>query len=225
MGDRPIMFSGPMVRAILDGTKAQTRRVIEPFEAVPHPFSGREAAPNLVTVRVPARHGGFIAGPTFRLRYAPRDRLWVREAWRTLHTSDCLAPRHLAEDPSKVTFEADPHRRNPLWAFGRLRPSMFMPRWASRLTLIVADVRVQRLQDISEADAIAEGCPARNDEELAGMDASGWFCSLWDDLNAKRGYGWDANPWVCAITFEAHRCNIDQMPEIGTPRKETSHDH
>ncbi|MFD2815181.1 hypothetical protein ACFSYD_13550 [Paracoccus aerius] len=179
----------------------------------------------MVMVPVPARLGGMMPGPTFRLPYAPGDRLWVREAWRTLHTNDCLAPRHLAADPSKVTFEADPENRNPLWAFGRLRPSMFMPRWASRLTLIVTDVQVQRLHEMTNLDARAEGVVRNNVVDtrvplplwsVRGTDAGGphphdAFAALWDSLNADRGFGWDANPWVCAVTFTVRKSNIDQL--------------
>jgi hypothetical protein len=105
------------------------------------------------------------------------------------------------------------------------RPTIFMPRWASRLTLIVTDVRVQRLQDISEGDARAEGVEHRTVTKLNGSDPQKWwfghengrataksaFRDLWDSLNAKRSYGWDANPWVCAVTFTAHQRNIDHL--------------
>lgn len=199
MTDRPILFSGPMVRALMEGRKTQTRRVFVP----PPPFDFFDD----ISVE--------LAAGVITPKYAPGDRLWVREAWRTLHTSDCLAPRHLAEDPSKVTFEADSHRRNPLWAFGKLRPSMFMPRWASRLTLIVTDVRLQRLQDISDGDAVAEGCPGHNSGWLDDCSPREEFQDLWNGLNAKRA-PWVSDPWVVAITFVPHLCNIDKT--------ETSHD-
>ena len=87
-----------------------------------------------------------------------------------------------------------------------------MPRWASRLTLTVTDVRVQRVQDISEGDIAAEGIArgfsgGPHGEEGLYED----FADLWDSLNAPRGYGWDANPWVAAYTFTVQRQNIDQM--------------
>lgn len=114
------------------------------------------------------------------------------------------------------------------------RPSTHMPRWASRLTLTVTDVRVQRLQDISDADAIAEGVTRCTwAEDMAGDGRTEWhvpectpgeypgctnshptprgpFMELWDQINGTGA--WQANPWVCATTFEVHRCNIDQMP-------------
>ncbi len=231
MADRPILFSGPMVRAILDGRKTQTRRVIEPYENAPHPFSGAKAAPNLVTVAVPARLGGFTPGPTFCTRYAPGDRLWVRETFVTGFNIDDELGRpvgdrkvwYRATDSGLTWFDPDTETTldNPPW-----KPSVHMPRWASRLTLIVTDVRVQRLRDISEADALAEGVESRFIRPVPGDgSAQTWwfgtadgrltpiaaFRDLWDSLNAARGYGWDRNPWVCAVTFEAHQRNIDQM--------------
>lgn len=96
-----------------------------------------------------------------------------------------------------------------------------MPRWASRITLEVTDVRVQRVQDISEEDARAEGMPepylGDNDpphEEMATMiDRRRQFRNLWNTLNAKRGFGWDGNPWVVALTCTVHACNVDRMAE------------
>lgn len=215
MTARPILFSGPMVRAILDDRKTQTRRVLrlQPGELDKVLQLGDGSW------HVTDSQGGHMSPLT--IRFAPGDRLYVREAWRTLHKSDCLAPRNLAVDPSKITFEADPEHRNPLWAFGRYRPGMHMPRWVSRLTLVVSDVRVQRLQEITEDDARAEGiadggCLTCGESEPCGCadpnpDAVDSFANLWNSLNEKRGYGWITNPWVVAITFDAQECNIDQM--------------
>ncbi len=139
---------------------------------------------------------------------------WVRETWAAGACANGLAPKFLhpgfwRRDNGGLWFAADGAAPlHPVTPKGPNRTSIHMPRWASRLTLHVTDVRVQRLQDISEADAVAEGCPARNDEELAGMEASGWFCSLWDDLYAKRA-PWASNPWVVAITFLPALGNID----------------
>ncbi|RFC65033.1 hypothetical protein DYI37_03980 [Fulvimarina endophytica] len=93
---------------------------------------------------------------------------------------------------------------------------MFMPRWVSRLTLVVTEVRVEHLQDISEDDARAEGMAVTwsgNMAEGPSKFADENFAELWDSLNAKRGYGWDTNPWVVAITFTVHQSNIDAMTE------------
>lgn len=229
MADLPILFSAPMVRALIreieqPGTgKTQTRRIIKPQGT----RVWEEQSPSgLVVWMTNVRHE---FGPTQMVgpRFRPGDRLWVREAWRTLHKWDDLAPRHLADDISKITYEADPERRNPLWCFGKLRPGMFMPRWASRLTLYVTDVRVQRLQDISEADAWSEGCMRGHADDIGGHfpaeepdpsgigwrgwdDARDWYADLWDNINGPGA--WDANPWVSVTTFAVRLGNIDSLP-------------
>ena len=208
MADRPIIMSGPMVRATLAGRKTQTRRVLKPQ---PHPEwrvrqSPMEDAPSL---------------PDYRLPYAPGDRLWVRETWAqwpldNINAEPKRARIYRATDSepsiagvSKSLQDWWDHKfpwRNPL----------FMPRWASRLTLTVTDVRVQRVQDISEYDAEAEGAePMLMDDDGSfflfpdgGRHRTG-FSGLWDHLNAKRGFGWIANPWVVALTFSAEQRNID----------------
>jgi hypothetical protein len=203
MADRPILFSGPMVRALLEGRKTQTRRVIPAkLEEAYYDYAEwcSNVSPGIPTSRQWEREF-FLE----RCRFAPGDVLWVREAWRNLQKWDCLAPRHLAEDRSKITYEADVEHRNPLWAFGKLRPSMFMPRWASRLTLIVESVKVERLQDISRGDAVLEGCPFAN--MAAGPDPRAWFQELWGSINGADS--WKANPWVAAISFRVGCGNID----------------
>ena len=108
-------------------------------------------------------------------------------------------------------FHADPdHGWQDYW--GNWKPSIHMPRWASRMTLTVTDVRVQRLQQISGADSIDEGV-----KPVIGQNAKsgkGVFRDLWDSLNADRGFGWETNPWVAAYTFTVHHENIDR---IGDP--------
>lgn len=113
-----------------------------------------------------------------------------------------------------------PPRNTP--PFTLWKSPLFMPRWASRLTLEVTDVRVQRVQEISEEDAVAEGLPPYEYGTCPYVPTSGEktaathrFRELWDSLNAKRGYGWDENPWVVAVTFRPHHCNIDQMEGHG----------
>ena len=92
-----------------------------------------------------------------------------------------------------------------------------MPKWASRLTLEITDVRVERVQDISLSDAQAEGGPPegtaidRVSQQFGYLDfPRSWFAQLWDTINAKRGFGWDVNPWVWALTFIVHHCNVDE---------------
>jgi hypothetical protein len=148
---RPILFSAPMVRALLDGSKTQTRRAVKARAdwamgkrciLQPHELAGE------------VNQGDYSNCPYGK----PGDRLWVREAWRTSKVADELKP-------SQLVFGGC----NPIWHeaqnevpfhpsdFGKLRPSIFMPRWASRITLEITGVRVERLQAINEVDAIAEG--------------------------------------------------------------------
>jgi hypothetical protein len=209
MTDRPILFSGPMVYAILEGRKTQTRRVLKP-----QPRLGQSAhlySTSQVDWQVRGKYGTVLSSE--RLPYTTGDRLWVREAWRTDVTYDWTKPSDLAAD-SPIIFEAD-GARNSNWRpapmadhAGKLRPSMFMPRWASRITLEVTAVKVERLQDIEFQDVISEGCEVRQ-FWLFGADNAGRkriaqsvFADLWDSINGSRpGSDWEANPWVAAIEF------------------------
>lgn len=192
MAEKPILFSGPMVRAILDGRKTQTRRALKP-----QPDDVETAHAMLDTAR-----------------WKPGDTLWVRETF-------FVASRHAYSLPKTINpndadeaayYRADFDRSgSPLW-----RSSIHMPRWASRITLRVTDARVQRLQDISEADAKAEGIEeidsdfaeiCKNIEDSGypndlpkGSALVAFFAHLWDSINGAGS--WDANPWVAAITFE-----------------------
>jgi hypothetical protein len=194
-----------MVRALLDGRKTQTRRVLKnqpETEAMAHP--------------VYQEHFSALHVP-----YAPGDRLWVREAWRTNAMWDRFAPSALTEVSRQsgrvsVLFEAGGALPGSVEASdaGRYRHARFMPRWASRLTLAVTDVRVERLQEISEADAIAEGAPRlwMDDEDKfheGGPLASHrcGFMGLWDHINGPGA--WEANPWILAVTFVVRKGNID----------------
>lgn len=213
MTDRPILFSGPMVRALLDGRKTQTRRV------------ATHATPGMHLDRVGPTGWQFTGeGGLPRISYTPRyavgDRLYVREAWRSAAPLDDTAPRDMGELlVPPLRYEADGETVNwKEWRghdAGRFRQGMHMPRWASRLTLIVKDVRVQRLQEISEADAWAEGvenCGEADGGRAIPGHGRDLFQSLWDSLNAERGFGWNANPWVAAYSFTVHRGNIDELP-------------
>lgn len=236
MTDRPILFSGPMVCALLAGTKTQTRRVVH-FDGIEKIAQFTPVATDNTTGRrvfeMKDRQGKLLTRPAgkglcdyqFQPRYAAGDRLYVREAWHAARSLDSTRPRDIPRD-SDIEHAATARGYAEIGLKGKLRPSMFLPRWASRLTLIVTDVRVQRLQDISEADAIAEGIarsPHANEDQWidypAGSSAAGWtdprdsFRTLWDSLNAERGFGWDANPWVTATTFEVIKQNIDQIAE------------
>lgn len=227
MTDRPILFSGPMICALLEGRKTQTRRVLQ----VPAPFDTSDD----ISVEIAT---GFIE-PQFRRG----DQLWVKEGWnafafsedgeeawptKTIPTADEMA--EIRKAAYRVDVQAvyrESHRARQWFADQKWRPSIHMPRWASRLTLTVTDVRVQRLQDISEADAIAEGCRPYfdhdNPSEYAGPNGTVHqmaplrgplddFHRLWESLNARRA-PWASNPWVCAVSFAVHKCNIDRVGE------------
>jgi hypothetical protein len=143
--------------------------------------------------------------------------LWVRERCLTIAGGTYRGVRYIADgaDTGDWNRASDGGR----WDV-KSRPSIHMPRWASRLTLAVTDVRVQRLKDISEEDAMAEGLVAVTAPNghvtyqipglLGGQTPRRAYALLWDLINAKRGYGWDANPWVVALTFTTERRNIDQ---------------
>ena len=188
--ERPIIFSGPMVKAILEGRKTQTRRVITPLpERDPFPcqyvYSCKE-------IKCP-----FAA-----------DRLWVRETWAP-HDDSALAN----EEREYVYYRADDEKKYE--TDGAWRPSIFMPRWASRINLGVLQIRAERLQEISEADAIAEGLTQWSDpprvtqihygetiSDVWETDPRKAYARLWDTINAKRGYSWESNPWVWVIEFK-----------------------
>lgn len=221
MTDRPILFSAMMVRAIIEGRKTQTRRVLKPqpserfVDALKYSRSGMAAS---------------------LVRWNAGDRLWVREAWRTFVSLDDVAPRDLltpargagvafeagggmsvAKDRGRANIDFDLQvPRDPPNAWGRLRAAMHMPRWASRLTLIVEDVRVHRLQEINEVDAEAEGAPP----VLVPPDGGGaphveGFRDLWDSINGSRqGCSWQDTPFVAAITFRAIKANIDSAEVV-----------
>jgi hypothetical protein len=173
MKERPILFSGEMIRAILEGRKTQTRRVLKPemFACDPRPVH-------------PCPYG------------QPGDRLWVRETISQHNYCGfplALIPQVNAARMRVWSYAADAVDEGTVT---RNRPSIHMPRWASRLTLEIAKVRVERVQEISEADAIAEGCTT------AGWGARQGYRNLWDTINGKRGFGWDANPWVWIVDFK-----------------------
>jgi hypothetical protein len=203
----PILFSGPMIRAILDGRKTQTRRVVKP-----QPPDGIDNVGDGETFC------DFESGKTWRSPYGyDGDRLWVRETWRSWRWNDRVKPREFAErwgddDPQLyIGYDADNDvTRDGLTMDGKTRVSIHMPRWASRITLELTDVRVERLQEISDDDAKAEGVEPnlwadlnpdgtpRAGESIAHRAA---FHELWDSINGKRGFGWTANPWVWVIEF------------------------
>lgn len=211
MKERPIIFSGAMVVAILNGTKTQTRRVIRSPHAQEADCWSKQSIDGVWESGIfgeggPVAHGEFVRCPYG----VPGDRLWVKETWRTMERdSDMLDGVLFAADGSFVAIHNSEAASN-LWCDaydnGRhghgWRPSIFMPRWASRITIEVVSVRVQRLQEISDADAVAEGVVSnRGDGETwyAGK-ARAIFEHGWDWINCDRA-PWASNPWVWCITF------------------------
>jgi hypothetical protein len=179
MSERPILFNGEMVRAILDGRKTQTRRVVK----LNH--SGRVKQPGSARNWHLDDPDAVLACPYGM----PGDRLWVREAFWT--------------DGDEVIYRADPGAEKELdSAFTGLnwKPSIHMPRWASRINLEVTAVCVERLQDISRGDAMQEGCPFPNMQ--MGPDPREWFSDLWESINGPCGFGWDVNPLVWVVEFQ-----------------------
>lgn len=202
-----------MVEAILSGKKAQTRRVMKP-----QPRFTNLGLPELVQpqwrwykagldYRIPEREKQSPAYFIFdKCPYGKvGDRLWVREAWSTWKSRDRMPGRDLPEDRSAISYtstdERFPHS-------GRCRHARFMPRWASRITLEITSVRIERLQDITPADAAAEGCPFRPDNTWTEADMVSWYGNLWDVINGRGS--WCANPWIWVIEFK---------PDVPTKQK------
>lgn len=188
--ERPIIFSGPMVRAILDGRKTQTRRVV-----LPQPSSGVRRSP-FVPSGLEDGHGREM-----RPRYYVGDRVWVRETF-TLAVNPDDSPSEGEDAEPHAIYRADWDDRKgwPVVTDGsefQWSPSIHMPRWASRLTLEITGVRVERLQAITTHDIGAEGINLSNNHQGARNE----YRQLWDALNAKRGYSWDSNPWVWVLSF------------------------
>jgi hypothetical protein len=197
VSERPILFSGPMVRAILDGRKTQTRRVINP-QPIRDPYPCHYVRSGYALEGLPNERGvkgcscKEIKFPFAAAKPNGRDLLWVRETFADSGPSDnrhIVYKADVSVEPERVPFG------------GNWRPSIFMPRYFSRLTLEITNIRVERLQEISEVDAIAEGvqCDPTFPAALTNRTA---FGKGWDTLNAKRGYSWDSNPWVWVIEFD-----------------------
>lgn len=198
---KPIIFSGDSVRGILDGRKTMTRRVVKPQGAERADYSERTGAVYLRgdrgghAYRVPCPYG------------KPGDRLWVRENGWERPVRDSKMMREGADTWERYYYDADGYTdldRDQFkeWGFKR-RPSIRMPRWASRITLEITGVRVEKLQEISEEDARAEGFCSSG---TLGRDWSSCvdnFAAAWESLNGKR-HPWASNCWVWVIEFRRH---------------------
>ena len=209
MKERPILFSAPMVRAIIDGRKTQTRRIVKPqpewaegawYWRHPRYNNGlgvhyfhtdaESAAEKMATV---CPYG------------VPGDRLWVRETWFDNMASD---DGDEARTPARCVYRANGEFIDQFpeeYMDGKWTPSIHMPRWASRITLEVVEVRVERLQDITEHDAEREGAAtcdhfadAKRGHPLQPHKTS--FAWLWNKINGRDS--WIANPWVWVVVFK-----------------------
>jgi hypothetical protein len=203
--EHPILFSAPMVRAILEGRKTQTRRVVKPqpplhfrhcwYDAPKYGFALKDA---------------MLCDSWFKVKcpYGYRNhKLWVRE---TFSLAQVVTP--LGANANYIAYRAT-YNDTDAPMLGVWKPSIFMPRWVSRITLEVTNIRVERLQDISEEDAMAEGLTwwiAQNGKVHYGeFIADVWetkaaraYARLWDTINAKRGYSWESNPFVWVVEFK-----------------------
>lgn len=227
--EKPILFSDPMVRAILEGRKTQTRRIVKPqlVWKERHGLCGDGWHWKTPAVQLDAwDEKDLSAAMKEHCPYGqPGDRLWVRETF-CIESSDEYSIDECVEAKDGRPFKPEtdeecwqvPHYRATepnVWITSdddtegaeertRWKPSIHMPRWASRITLEVTGVRVQRLNLISNEDAIAEGidCVWRGDNGPQEFDQVPHFKKLWDSINAARGFGWDTNPFVWVITFK-----------------------
>ncbi len=206
MKEHPILFNSEMVRAILDGRKTQTRKIVKINPL--HHFNQTGCKVYIEDAR--GRVHGEISG--LKCPYGvPGDRLWVRETWATFKFLDNKKPSkiHQGIPQPKIWYIADNDSwdaRNPSAApsncIGKIRPSIFMPKWACRLWLEVTAVRVERVQDISEGDALAEGITTGGSAMGHKFTAKEYFAGLWDSIYAKRGYSWESNPWAWVTEFK-----------------------
>lgn len=206
MKETAISFNAPMVRAACDETKTQTRRIINP-----QPFSGRSdddirallikrgalgVDESLAALVNGAMNAGFIdvACPYGRAG----DRLWVREEWA--HDASSIEQCRAAHEDAMGGAGYGPYYRATECAPETLSwlPANTMPRWASRITLEITAVRVERLQDISRGDCMAEGCPFQNMAQKT--DPKKWYATLWDSIYGDGA--WSENPWVWVVEFK-----------------------
>lgn len=200
MKEKPILFSGPMIRSLLAGTKTVTRRVVKP-----ETYGGESG----LQFEFPGWHGS-LGAKRFADEYCNfgkvGDRLWVRETWQQVYpvrNGQWHTASNVKEGFGKILYAADTDRDEP----PKWRPSIFMPRWASRITLEIVGVRCERLQEITEAEAQQEGLSPTMlsvDEMLtnhAAYSTVASFRELWDGLNGKK-FPWQSNPWVFVISFK-----------------------
>jgi hypothetical protein len=201
MKERPILFARSMVRALIAGWKIQTRRVVKRQpQDMPHGVHTLER--NSVSPTGFAWNNGWVEKCPYGM---PGDKLWVRETWRPY-----IHPEFL----DTIQFKADMAWKKPVgldentgfrfssWCDTepkKWRPSIHMPRWASRINLHIDDIGVQHIQDISNADALDEGVSSEGQDDH--REPRQHFAALWNSINESRGFGWKTNPLVWVIKF------------------------
>ncbi len=209
MKDKPIIFSTPMVQAIIEGRKSMTRRVMKPAKRNREGYKqgnglwidgyGTEARPN-------EHIKDYSVSPVWQRKdyyikdfapYKPGDILWVRETW---------CERLGVVDKGLYIYKAHVEPQDEIHQYAldqnKWRPSIFMPREAARLFLRVTNVRVERLQDITEEQAVKEGAKAYGPNNCSGTSARIAFAEIWDRTTRDNSYEWRKNPWVWVIEFE-----------------------
>ena len=198
MTERPILFSAPMVRALLDGSKTQTRRVMKIQPTHFNPVGVPRLAQSVGNSDV-------IACPYGQ----PGDQLWVKEThWRDDEDGAIL---YAANSVDLAVVDQNKHETgSPRYNW---KPSIFMRREYSRITLEVVSARVERLNDISRGDAMAEGCPFPN--MAKGDDPRKWYADLWNAINGPGS--WDKNPWVWVVEFTRHNAELRGRPLADGP--------
>ena len=232
MRELPILVSAPMVRANLEGRKTVTRRVVKPQPSADHKWQGwclsgmHASDAGKACWGVPSTPNSYRDPIDIMPPYEVGDRLYVREAWRVPASLDARSGKQIAEDCiaagyrapwCPIKYEADGALNSAKdWQDfgstlaeatpGRYRHARFMPRWASRITLEVTAVRVERLQDITEEQARAEGL-LRDSDGWRGAPDLPWFASpvaafrsLWESINGASS--WADNPWVWVVEFK-----------------------
>jgi hypothetical protein len=208
MSEKPILFSGQMVQAILAGKKTQTRRIIR----FPHSETDGDA-PERVNLRNDGKYCFYLPGAEAALwkikpPFQAGDALWVRETWG-------IGIQHTGGVIYRADY-GDPCKAIPFAEGEKWKPSIFMPRAVARIFLSVKAVRAERLQDISGRDVVCEGLPSYIDKNYAEYNENWlgfvWYKELWDSLNASRGFGWNANHAAWVWVYEFERLEVTPKP-------------
>lgn len=213
MKERPILFNTEMVKAVLSGRKTQTRRVVKPQPECHYweILRGYKQEAKLITAQdgLNVKFIDSIPDGTMNARRKDEplwvrcpygqvgDRLWIRETFYATHIDE-----KSTKDHGQIYYKADD---NP-YVVVSWKPSIHMPRWASRINLEITNIRVERVQDISDKDSLKEGISLDYSPPAIPVIPNGLprakFGKLWDSINEKRGYGWKANPWVWVVEFK-----------------------